>query len=236
MGRFPQLEGTRGSQKWIQKVINERPYNLETFLSLKLQPFDMSERVHWLSPLKQDDYAEYRDEAFLDLLRINLDKYPLNEFWPRRGPQWDALGRRESTGEVFLVEAKSHIPELISSLQATDRASKKRILDSLNKTKVALGSKTDFDWTKTFYQYANRLAHLHLLRMNGIKAYLIFVCFTGDYEMGGPSNFAEWEGAFRLMNRCLGLKEHVLSKFVVEVPFSLRVFDSYDNTKVDAKE
>ena len=42
------------------------------------------------------------------------------------------------------------------------------------------------DWTKCFYQYANRLAHLYFLKeLNGIDAALVFVYFTGDTTING---------------------------------------------------
>lgn len=39
-----------------------------------------NETMKWLSPLKCDGYAEYRDEAFLERLDVKLNKVPLNEF------------------------------------------------------------------------------------------------------------------------------------------------------------
>ena len=37
------------------------------------------------------------------------------------------------------------------------------------------------DWSHCFYQYANRLAHLYLLReSNGLDAFLVFVYFVDD--------------------------------------------------------
>lgn len=65
----------------------------------------------------------------------------LRKFWPKGGPRWDGIGKSGS-GKVFLVESKSHIPELISWLKATDPNSKKRIQESLKWTKKKLGSKT----------------------------------------------------------------------------------------------
>ena len=47
-----------------------------------------------------------------------LEGKKLKDFWPPRGPQWDALGRIFKTA-YFLVEAKAHVTELISSPAAT---------------------------------------------------------------------------------------------------------------------
>ena len=41
------------------------------------------------------------------------------------------------------------------------------------------------DWSGTFYQYANRLAHLYLLHeLNDVDAWLVFVYFVGDSRSG----------------------------------------------------
>jgi hypothetical protein len=214
MARFIQAEADKGSQKWIQKLINEKAHIINSLIRSS-QFIAESDDIEWLSPLKEDCFAEYRDEACLKLLNINLVTYPLNDFWPKNGPQWDALGRSTS-GAVFLVEAKAHIPELISSLNANNPASTDKILRSLAQTRKSLGSKNDFDWSKTFYQYANRLAHVDFLRRNGLQAYLLFVYFLNDLEMGGPKTPDEWKGAIRLVHRCLGLREHLLKGFVAD--------------------
>jgi len=185
MARFPQTQAEKGSQKWIQKLVNDKPEILNSQIWSTLN-FSEKENIQWLSPQKNDDYAEYRDQAFLKLLNVKLKKLPLDEFWPKGGPQWDALGRSTS-GKLFLVEAKSHIRELISTLHAKNKNSVKRILKSLREVKNYLGSNMDFDWSKGFYQYTNRLAHFYLLRKNGLNAYLVFVYFINDLQVKGPT-------------------------------------------------
>lgn len=220
MARFNQARATKGSQKWIQFIINEKPEMLNTQLRTKLGMVEDGE-IKWLSPLKEDSYAEYRDEAFLERLEVKLDKYPLRAFWPDRGPQWDGLGKSAS-GKLFLVEAKSHIPELVSTFKGNNQASCVKIRSSLEETKKRFDVKTDFDWLKTFYQYANRLAHVYLLRKNKLDAWLIDVYFVNDLDMDGPKTVEEWKGAIRLLHRCLGLREHLLKKMVVDVFIDLK--------------
>ncbi|MEM2111494.1 MAG: hypothetical protein QXX08_06415 [Candidatus Bathyarchaeia archaeon] len=215
MGRFPQTQAQKGSQKWIQILINDKPQILNKHIWNAFN-FSRNEDIQWLSPLRNDDYAEYRDQAFLKLLNVKLEKLPLRDFWPKGGPQWDALGRSTS-GKLFLVEAKSHIRELISALHAKDKGSKRRILKSLKEVKEYLGAKTDFDWSKGFYQYTNRLAHLYLLRKNGLNAYLIFVYFINDSQVKGPKTISEWKGAIKLLYSCLGIERHRLKKYVAKV-------------------
>jgi hypothetical protein len=215
MARFPQTRAKKGSQKWIQKLVNDKPEILNSHIWSTLNHLE-KEDIQWFSPLKNDDYAEYRDQAFLKLLDVKLEKLPLDEFWPKRGPQWDALGKSAS-GKLFLVEAKSHIQELISTLQAKDKDSVKRILKSLGEVKNYLESKTDFDWSKCFYQYTNRLAHLYLLRENRLCAYLVFVYFINDLQIKGPTTVFEWKGAIKLLHSCLGIGRHKLTEYIANI-------------------
>lgn len=215
MGRFPQFPGEKGSKKWVQRLVNEKPQllNLEIRKNLNLPEH---EEIRWLSPLEKDEYAEYRDQDFIDLLDVTLEKMPLADFWPERGPQWDALGKGYS-GKLFLVEAKSHIGELISTMQAKDEDSVKKIRKSLEKTKSFLNSNVETDWSYGFYQYTNRLAHLYLLRRNQLPAYLVFVYFTNDLEMKGPKTVNEWKGAIKLLHSYLGIRRHKLQNFITDV-------------------
>jgi hypothetical protein len=215
MARLAHSLGEKGSQKWIRKLVNEEQEILNSRIRKNLSlPND--ERIEWLSPLKNEGYKEYRDEAFLEKLRVNLEKVPLSQFWPKGGPQWDALGK-SSSGKLFLVEAKSHISELISTLRAEDKNSIGKIQKSLEETKGYLNSKSEFNWSKCFYQYTNRLAHLYLLRNNELPAYLVFVYFINDLEMKGPTTIDEWEGAIKLLHSCLGIGRHRLREFVTDV-------------------
>ena len=221
MGRFPQNSAPKGSQKWIQRVVNQKPALLNTEIRNQLALSD-GEPITWLSPRAEDAYAEYRDEAFLNLLGLKLSKKPLADFWPTRGPQWDALGKSQS-GKVFLVEAKSHIPEMVSPKTGASTESLEKIKESLDKIKTFLNSKSEHDWSSTFYQYTNRLAHLYLLRvLNGIPAYLVFVNFLNDKEMKGPKSIDEWSGAIKLLHSFLGIRRHKLSKYIADLFIDIR--------------
>jgi len=222
VSRFPQKAGLKGSQKWIQKLVNETPelLNSETRSHFGLPT---NEAIMWLSPREEDKYAEYRDQAFLDLLDLNLTNVPLSDFWPARGPQWDALGKSE-TDKVFLVEAKSHISEVLSPKTGAGVTSLRKIKKSLNETKVFLNSNSEHDWASTFYQYTNRLAHLYLLReLNDVSAYLIFVYFLNDEDMNGPKSIDEWHGAIKLLHSFLGVGRHRLSEFTADIFIDVRM-------------
>ena len=211
----PQPSVTRGSQRWMQHLVNERPGLLHATLAPRLGLSD-GETISWRSPLQADGYAEYYDAAFLDALGIALPQRPLESFWPASGPRWDALGVT-SRGNVLLVEAKSHITELISSSAATP-ASLKRIHAAFAEVQAALHVRPAINWSTGLYQAANRLSHLYLLRaLNGHPAWLISLCFANDSSIDDPATAEAWHGALTLQRRLLGLGRHTLSRYVCEI-------------------
>jgi hypothetical protein len=211
MSRVRQKTATRGSQKWLQRLVNQAPHVLDRAVAHELS-LSGTDKITWLSPMADDEYAEYRDEAFLSKIDVTLARTPLASFWPARGPQWDALGRT-SRGEPLLIEAKAHIPELLSpACQATGK-SLSTIRASIDRVKRAIGSRAAADWCDTYYQYTNRLAHLHLLRnVNQVPAFLVFVYFLNDTDMRGPQTAEEWAGAIRLVHTQLGIDDRRLTK------------------------
>ena len=222
MTRVVQPEGVRGSLRWIQTYVNDRSEALDEALA-SASAGRLRTPVEWRSPVRGDEYAEYRDQSFLDLLGVELPVRKLEEYWPRRGPQWDALGLTAS-GQPVLVEAKANIPEVISPGTASSDRSQARIQQSLAETADFLGVKSSCDWSGTFYQYANRLAHLYLLtEVNRIDAWLLFVYFVGDADVGGPTTVREWEAALQVLHGALGLgKRHRLASRVQDVFVDVR--------------
>jgi hypothetical protein len=201
--RVVQKPGSKGSLKWIQLLVNQRPELLEEELRALV---GSRESVEWLSPLREDQFAEYRDGSALELLGVSKLQRPLRDFWPARGPQWDALAR---VGEALvLVEAKAHIPELFSPPSlAKNETSRRKIQSALAETKQWLSAQPGLDWSKRFYQYANRLAHLYFLRkVNGLDAHLVFLYFVGDGDMKGPTDPSEWEAATAVLHEALGIR------------------------------
>ena len=198
MSRFPQKTATRGSQKWLQRLVNQAPHVLDRAVAHELS-LSGTDRIAWLSPRADDAHAE-------------LERTSLASFWPTRGPQWDALGRT-SRGEPLLIEAKAHIPELLSpACQATGK-SLSTIRASIDRVKRAIGSRAAADWCGTYYQYTNRLAHLHLLRnVNQVPAFLVSVYFLNDTDMSGPRTAEEWAGALTLVHTQLGIDDRRLTK------------------------
>ena len=205
--RIEQPEGTRGSLKWIQRAVQEHPQ--------LLQPSAVSP-IRWLSPLREDGFAEYRDGAFLDLIGQGHLQAELRDFWPQRGPQWDGLG--ETSEGPILVEAKAHIKEFYSPPSQAKGASAEKIARAFARVGDDLGVAVHHRWQELYYQYANRIAFLWWLRSHGVAARLIFVSFLNDTEMAGPDRAEIWETSFAAANYALGLKErHRLSGFIHHV-------------------
>ena len=217
MGRYPQDSNSHGSLKNLQVAINVKKKYLDEEIS---KVIGKQMKIDWKSPLKSDDYAEYRDEDFLEKLGILLNKikYPLSDFWPNYGPRWDALG--VSDDEIILVEAKANIPEMVSSgTCAKNPQSIKKIRNSLDEVKKYLSVSDSIDWTGTFYQYVNRIAHLYYFReKNKIKSNLLFIYFINDITVHGPKTKDEWLGAIQTMEFYLGFaKKHKLRKYIYDI-------------------
>jgi len=171
--------------------------------------------VEWISPLASDSYAEYRDADFLSVVGADAAAPALASFWPRSGPQWDALGRT-NRGDILLVEAKAHIGEMFSPPTGATGAAFQAIEAALYHTAQGVKAQPKAAWSKCFYQYANRLAYLAFLRENGHEAWLVLVSFLGDKDMGGPEHPETWQAAYSVMDHVLGLRaRHGLSRWII---------------------
>jgi hypothetical protein len=200
--RVPQPRGSKGSLRWIQGIGEDASHPVSVGTRIQLQ-IPEAIVLNWLSPRAADDYAEYRDASALDLLGLGRLRAQLADFWPERGPQWDALGQA-TDGKVLLVEAKAHIAELNSSC-AAGPASRLLIERSLEATKRTLGADPDSDWLNGYFQHANRLAWTQFLRGHGVDAHLVEVFFLGDSAMRGPTEIAGWARAIDDRTELLGL-------------------------------
>ena len=59
--------------------MNGKPGFLNSEINNQLT-LQADQSINWLSPKAEDNYAEYRDQAFLDILDIKLRKIPLSNF------------------------------------------------------------------------------------------------------------------------------------------------------------
>jgi hypothetical protein len=214
MSRVVQLKGKKGSLKWIQSAINQpAPRSIDN----AILPFlKNASEISWSSPLIADDFAEYRDESFLEKIGATDLARDLSRFGPNRGPQWDALA--VSGGDILLVEAKAHIQEMLSSPTQAGLESRKTIQRALKETAQFMRAKPIAPWTDAFYQLANRLAHLYFLRKHNRKAWLVLVNFVGDSDMGGPASAAEWQAAYKVAWHVLGIPDqNPLQRYVMHI-------------------
>jgi len=189
--------------------------NIRIVAALGLAP---SDQILWKSPIRDDGYAEYCDQEFLNRLDLPSPKVPLKSFWPSGGPCWDGLARTVS-GKCILVEAKAYIGEAVDyGTHATDANSLKQIFSSLAHAKEAFNAREDAPWNSPFYQYTNRLAHLYyLLGLNDVEAYLVFVYFADAPDVPEPCSTEQWSGAIRSTKKCLGLRQNKYGKRVAEL-------------------
>lgn len=214
--RVAQPEGSKGSLKWIQRAVNTRASILETPIIAALPE---AHHLEWRSPLISDELAEYRDAEFLNLLGLDALNTALEQFWPRGGPQWDALGLSDA-GHVLLVEAKAHIGEFCSPPSQASSASLDKIRLAMAATADALGARAEYAerWFGRFYQYTNRLAHLVWLRQQGVEAFLVMVGFCGDSEMPGVATRDAWSAAYLVADYALGIpRRHPYSRYIIHV-------------------
>ena len=214
--RVVQKKAKKGSQKWLQWVVNQNPSILNDLISPKLGG---AAKIIWLSPLVGDGFAEYRDGQFLKRIGAENLAPKLAKFWPRRGPQWDGLALSDAGDvDVLLIEGKAHIGELCSPAQASSQSSRKLIQKSLRLTASYLHAQPRAPWSRAFYQLANRLAHLYFLRKHGVKAWLVLVNFVGDEDMNGPKSEAEWNAAYQVVWHVLGVQDkNKLAPYLIEI-------------------
>ncbi len=218
MPRYPQKPDSHGSLYLIQRTINSPQRTIDNAIREAI-PALTNETFTSLSPLEEDEFAEYRDQAFLDRLGIEVE-IPLAEFWPQNGPQWDAFATA-SDGSVILVEAKANVEEFVSSpCGAKDEASLAMIRSAFTQLGEGIKLRPGSQLDGPFYQYFNRLAHLYYLReINSVSAYLVFAYFYGDKVDGKlcPSTSGEWRAAIRTFELYFGLGQDKLSPYTADV-------------------
>ena len=203
-----------GSQRWLQVAVIKAPALLDCAFRTAGVIAD-SDSVEWVSPLADDGFAECRDGEALRRLGIGrLPNRPLSDFWPSRGPVWDALGK-SIQGRLILVEAKAHIPEAASPGSKASEASLKRIRKSLEEARRYYAPKATAEWSGQLYQYANRLAFQYFFAsVNALPTRLVFLDFYNAGDVQGPESEAEWRGATRLIHALLGLPADLRAKGV----------------------
>jgi hypothetical protein len=220
MPRRPRPLEAKRSEHWLRVMVNQYTHVLNTAIFDAFGWCDAE--IDWRSPREDDGYAEYYDQAFLDRLGVDGLTMPLDEFWPKSGPRWDGLART-TDGKLILVEAKAHIDEAVDFRSKASPEALRRIEIRLDEAKSAFHASKDACWHAPLYQMANRLAHLHYLAgLNGKDAHLVFIDFANAPDVPQPASREEWQGATRLAQKCLGLKDSSLARRVATIIVDLK--------------
>ena len=181
-------EAQKGSKRCVQRFVAHAPERLADHIvcgSPSLSGFQHTQ-FEWKSPLAAtlspdgNDFYEYRDD-FLVPLGLEQHSAALREFWPRNGPQWDALALLHATpaNGVVLVEAKAYPDELGTPCTAGEE-SRRRIHARLEYVRGYMGAH-DADWLGRYYQVANRLAMLYFLNVRlQVPTWLVLLNFVRD--------------------------------------------------------
>jgi hypothetical protein len=168
--------------------------------------------LRWLYPDEANAPGQHEFEN-LDFLSTSEFAEVLAEFktrWPTTGTgiSWDGIAWSEGTPRrLILIEAKTNQPELCSSPSGAGEPSLKMISSALGRTKSILRVHHRFSWTKSYYQYANRLFVLSFLERK-LDCHLVFLYFIGEKFPDGtpcPRNPEEWRELIRTCHLSLGL-------------------------------
>ena len=178
------------------------------------------DNVTWLD----FDFSNDITEPDKELVGLSfLDKEPnyqaviskWKEEWPQTGNSmnWDLVGYtiRNDIKTWILIEAKAHIGELINNCGAGPESLKK-IEKALKITAYNIGTEIlkDCPWTNNFYQLANRIYVLDLLKRNQINAKLINIYFMGDKidkSRLSPKDKKTWELEISKMKKYLNIEK-----------------------------
>jgi hypothetical protein len=201
---------THGSQLQVQIYVNRRSGDLTKAVLDRLPSLAAETRkICWTVPLESEGFAEPQDQGFLNAVGYGDLAPELAEFWPARGPVWDALAlavfpnRRPG---IVLAEGKSYPGEFRSGGTKAGDVAREKISRAIASTQRWLGVEENPDlWLGDLFQSANRLAHLYWLReVARVDAWLVHLLFTNDHTHRAASR-EEWEAETPSVDRDLGL-------------------------------
>jgi hypothetical protein len=165
-------------------------------------------------PFKWD--MEHKGIEIYNSMRLNNE---WGKYWPTSGnvQNWDAVAEISVNDsiEYIFVEAKAHINEIQSTCGASIK-SKAQIEIAMQETIDYYNLKNAIvsNWFTPYYQYANRLAFLHFLMKNNIKAHLLFIYFYGNEQKNTssicPNDKLGWDKELNKMFSQLGIDKNNL--------------------------
>ena len=221
--------GDYGSERHLLSYRKQRPDMLDREILKALgSPSDAS--IDWLYPDRSGDRGvEFTGVGFLKHQRwaqgTARAMAAWSNFWPSRGRAqcWDGVAILHVDGEPqrwLVLEAKSNHPEFVGARTKATGASFRKIQAALNRTKKQLGVHRFFDWTASYYQFANRLAAVAFLNRHNVPTQLVEVFFTGDCFPDGtpcPQSESEWRLLLRARQLTLGIDSNSTEQQVLDV-------------------
>jgi hypothetical protein len=196
--------------------------------AMKVEPSRAS--LQWLHP----DQSGNRGKEFTGLSFLKTDSWAPGtqkaldawaSFWPTSGtlPSWDGvaiLHENDQQSRWLLLEAKANHPEFTGAPSRALPPSLKKIKVALETAKRHFAVHRDFDWTGSYYQFANRLTLVRFLNLHGVPATLIEVLFTGDRfpdRRPCPETEAAWQPLLEARRLTLGLRTLTPDDHVVDI-------------------
>jgi len=135
--------------------------------------------------------------------------------WPQTGNSmnWDLIGSAENHGEKtwILIEAKAHLGELEQNCGASAESLakiEKALAETAKRNGITILDKNP--WTKKYYQLANRIYVLDLLKRHNIKVKLVNIYFIGDMcskNRKSPQNIVGWQAKLVEMKKYLNIEQ-----------------------------
>lgn len=168
-----------GSSFWIQTIINGGLSCLET--GQKLEEI-LGERIHWLSPMRLDNYRQYELRELNDFYRDIS-----HGFWPKdlETPSWSGLGEGLETGALYLLDVRSHPRELRSRFTG-EEAYRRKLAQTLKRTHKSLKGKGSFNeeaWMNKYYGLGQGLTFWKKFDENRGNTRLIYLNLVDDSSL-----------------------------------------------------
>jgi hypothetical protein len=196
--------------RWLGRHRNEFDNRVNSLLG--------TEKISWLD-FDFDSEKTIPDKEIIGLNFLDQHLYDSvistwkNE-WPQTGNSmnWDLVGFTENHGEKtwILIEAKAHLGELEqncgASAESLDKI-KKALAESAERNGITILDKNP--WTKKYYQLANRIYVLDLLKRHNINVKLVNVYFIGDMcfkSRKSPQNKNDWQTKLVEMKKYLNIE------------------------------
>jgi hypothetical protein len=144
-------------------------------------------------------------------------------FWPKNGPEWDAIALSKDGSELYLFEAKSYEKEMGSNMGATSDESIEKIRKSMRKVceDVYKHKYEPSLWEKEYYQIGNRLTFLYNMnhemsfdKIKKVKLVLLNVVYDITHDKTKRTQLDEWkkhyEDVFEKMTGSRKIPEDVI--------------------------